>query len=96
VRLGESIHQTTVSQKHQGLRRRSPKPLSFMVAGARNHLPKNRPVEFRFEVITGGEPPEGSGAGEGSPKRGWVGPKPWARQFYEGRVGRVIPSFCIR
>jgi len=31
------IRQTAVSQKHQGPLRRSPKPFSLMVAGARNH-----------------------------------------------------------
>jgi len=30
----------------------NPNPSFFMVAGARNHLPANRPLKFSFEIAT--------------------------------------------
>ncbi len=38
------------SGKTQGLRPQNRSPCVSMVAGARNHLPANRALAFRFEV----------------------------------------------
>ena len=38
------------AKSSKGLLRKSPKHLSFTVAGARNHLQANTSLAFRFEV----------------------------------------------
>jgi hypothetical protein len=47
-----------VVEDHEGTRTRKPRApeilsgaLVFIVAGARNHLQADRPLEFRFEIV---------------------------------------------
>ena len=47
---GNSLLNSALARKQQGLRRDPPEPLAFVVVEARNHLQANRSLGFRFEV----------------------------------------------